>query len=322
MSHFELVSKINLDNAPVGQRFEESDFARVTPLGNFVQMKYHETEETKKYEIKSGIFVIQKSMEGYFLDVTSFSSDSVLDSFIHTEDINKRIDCFFNKIDVYKSLGYDVPQRKMLLYGPAGSGKSTSLSKVAKRYTEGNSSTCVIVWPTSKFEAYEVKDFIRTFDYKNVERMILIIEDIGGVEAQTDRAQPTDSSLLALLDNQEKTFKIPTFVIATTNFPEMFLGNLTNRPGRFDDKIEVGYPPAKFRVEFIKFFSKEPLLDKSLEDIILSKKCEEFTPAHLKEVVIRSAIYDKTKLEVVNEMIEEIERYKKAFSKQKSMGFS
>src|SRR5271165_2269654 len=159
MSHFKLVSRVDLQKCPLNTQFEESDFARITPDGNFIQMRYFETEESKQYVINPGIFSIVKRAGEYQLEPTTFTNDNLLETFVHTEDISNKIDCFFRKIDVYKELGYDVPQRKMLMYGPPGGGKSTTIAKVARQYVKDGQKNCVVIWPTSKFESYEVKDF-------------------------------------------------------------------------------------------------------------------------------------------------------------------
>jgi ATP-dependent 26S proteasome regulatory subunit len=225
---------------------------------------------------------------------------------------------FFRKLDIYRKHGIEVPKRGILLYGPPGSGKTTVINTVAERYSE-DGKTAVIIWPTDKFEAFSVKDFIKTFNYVNVDKIILVVEDIGGTEMDQTRMR-SDSSLLSLLDNQEKTFKIPVLILATTNFPEVFLGNLTNRPQRFDDKIEVGLPPAESRSELLKFFSKEEAPSDEALKYIQDKACSDFSPAHIKECIIRSAIYEKPLLETIKEVVKEIEKYKKAFSNQKSVG--
>lgn len=319
MGFFKLKSKNRLEDMQVGDRLEESDFATLTTSGTFVQLEYiEEDEKLEPYKVKPGIWSIQKSMMGFGLTATSFVNDKILEDFVHTKDITDKIDCFFKNIHIYKEYGIEVPKRGMLLYGPPGTGKTTVLNKVCNQYAK-DSRTAIIVWHTDKFEAYQVKDFIKSFTYENVDKMILVAEDIGGVE-MNERRHPSDSGLLALLDNQEKTFTIPILILATTNFPEVFLGNLTNRPQRFDDKIEVGFPAGEARGKLLKFFSKDRATSNVLE-LVTSNVCKDFSPAHIKEIVIRSAIYDKDMFSVVQDMVKEIEHYNKAFSKQMKMGF-
>ena len=224
---------------------------------------------------------------------------------------------------MYKKLGFEVPKRAMLLYGPAGTGKTSNITKVCKKYIQDNK-TAVVTWATDRFEPYDVKEFIKSFKYEGVEKLIFIAEDLGGVEMEEVRMK-SDPSLLSLLDNQEKTFKIPVLILATTNHPEMFLANLANRPNRFDDKIKVGFPNGESRKKLLSFFAKDHLtISEDVFKTISSDQCKEFSPAHMRELVIRSLIYDKTLDVVTKEMIEEIEAYKSAFpdKKKHGMGFS
>lgn len=319
MAHFRVKSITDLKESKVGDTIEESDYSTLTSDNKFVQLEFVEEEQKlEPYIVKPGVWAIQKTMSGLKLYETSFTSDKILESFVNTKTVTEKIDCFFKKLHVYKELGFEVPKRAMLLYGPAGSGKSTVLSLTIKKYAE-DGKTAILIWHTDKFEAHLVKDFIKSFQYDGVEKLILIAEDIGGFEKDQSRMH-SDSSLLSLLDNQEKTFKIPVFIAATTNYPENFMGNLTNRPNRFDDKVNIGYPEGKYRVELLKFFNKKDL-EQSVIDLMTSSKTKEFSPAHIREIVIRTMLYDKPMEDVIQGMVKEIEDYNKGFSGKKSMGF-
>lgn len=323
MSEYFKVKKItDLNDVKDDMIFPTSDFATLTPNGRFVQLEYVESEtKVEPYKVKPGIWSIQKTMQGLKLFPTSFITDEILENFTHTQDITNKIDCFFQRLHVYAKRKIEIPIRRMLLYGPAGTGKTSSISVAARKYAaEGK--TAIILWHTDKFESYQVKDFVKAFDYDGVDKLILIVEDIGGVEAK-EVSRPSDSSLLSLLDNQEKTFKIPTMIIATTNHPETFLGNLTNRPGRFSDKIEVSWPDSEARKALLKFFGQGEEVTQELLDLIGSQKCTEFTVDHLKEIFLRSDLYGRTPVEVTHELLKEIDKYNKGFSsKNNRMGFS
>lgn len=198
-------------------------------------------------------------------------------------------------------------------------GKTTIIAESARKYKDLGK-TFILLWHTDKIEAGDVKDFIKHLQYEGVDHMILVAEDIGGIEIDQARIR-SESALLSLLDNQEQTFKIPVLILATTNYPENFMGNLTNRPNRFDDKIRVDFPKGESRVKLLEFYDKESLLDEEAKKLIASKDCNEFSPAHIREVIIRSAIYNQAPSQVIKDMVREIKEFKNAFEqKSKNLG--
>lgn len=263
-----------------------------------------------------GIFAIQKTMGGLILVETSFNRDPLLNTHSYTQLVKSKIDTFFSRFHIYTKKN-QLPIRKFLLYGPAGSGKTSILIEAIDTYTK-DGKTATIVWHTDKFEAADVKQFMQSFEYKDVDKVILVIEDIGGVEREQGM-RPSESSLLSLLDNKESTFKIPTLVLATTNYPETLLGNLTNRPGRFSDKIEVSWPKAKERLNLLKFFYSGDLTEKEI-DLITGSKTEQFTPDHIKNFVENAELYDKTIAEAINDMVADLKTFNKSFNKEREMG--
>jgi SpoVK/Ycf46/Vps4 family AAA+-type ATPase len=293
----------------------------LTSQDKFVQLQYHEEDDKKAeaYVVKPGLWSIIKTMAGLQLQETKFVNDKILESLVQTKDVTDKVECFFRNLHVYAEEGIEVAKRGILLFGQAGGGKTTIINKVANEYVK-DGKTAVIVWTTDKFEAFQVKDFIKAFEYDGVEKLILIVEDIGGTEIESARMR-SDASLLSLLDNQEKTFSIPVLILATTNYPENFMGNLTNRPQRFDDKIKVSPPNGEARGALLKFFGKGREDEESLI-LMASRKCEGFTPAHIKEVIIRSRIYEKSMIDVIKEMVKEVSAYSKGFSEQGSMGIT
>lgn len=316
MGHFTLKSKTKISDMKIGDVLKESDYA-ISEDDQFLQFEYEENQtKLEPYPVSPGVWAIGVRSGELFLYETTFVNDTVLESLVSSNAFGNKINSFFDRLHVYKKHGIEVPKRAALLWGPAGSGKSTSISKAILPFSS-DGKTAIVVWHTDKYEAYKVKDFIKRFDYTKVQRLILIAEDIGGVELEEQRI-PSESSLLSLLDNNEKTFTTPVFIIATTNHPEVFLANLTNRPGRFDDKIEIGYLTEQQRVNLLKFFSKETADEETLKQI-RSSKFSEFTPAHIRESIIRSDLYDTSLKETLISMADEIEQYQKAFSKKGRM---
>jgi SpoVK/Ycf46/Vps4 family AAA+-type ATPase len=314
MGYLKLKAKTKLDDMEVGARLEESDFSSLTDSGNFCQFQYIEEDEEVVGEIaKPGIFSILKTMSGLKLEKTSFTTDDVLKDFVSTAESTEKIRKFFSAIPKYDKYGI-FPKRGGLWFGPAGTGKTTIIAESCREFV-ADGKTFILLWHTDKIEAGDVKDFIKHLKYEGVDKMILVAEDIGGIEIDQARIR-SESALLSLLDNQEQTFKIPVYIAATTNYPENFMGNLTNRPNRFDDKIRVGYPKGSAREQLLRFYDKENLVDEEGFKLVASKKCDEFSPAHLREVIIRSAIYDQKPADTIRAMIKEIEDYTKAFQEK------
>jgi hypothetical protein len=316
MGKFTVKSIVPLNDVVVGQEFPESDFVAHAPNGNFVQFEYHDDDENKipTTSVTPGIWEVVKTLRGLELQPTEFTKDNLLEQFVNTQQIERIVECFIKNIHLYKTLGYDVAKRSIMLMGPPGTGKSTAIGKVCTKYAN-DKSTAVIIWHTDKFESHEIKDFIKGFQYNNgVEKIILVAEDLGGVEIE-NRRMGSDSSLLSLLDNSERTFTIPTLIITTTNFPEMFMSNIMNRYGRIDDKIKVNYPPASARSELLQFFCGNTATPEEIK-LIESDDCKEFPPAFLKEVFIRSKLRDMSMKDVIGEIIDEVKEHKNAYQER------
>jgi AAA+ superfamily predicted ATPase len=312
--HFKVTSKIKLSDLNKGDRIEESDFASMTEDGYFVQMEYISSEDSmEKIDAKPGVYTIVKTSMGLSLEKTEFIQNNVLRDFVNTKDILEKINNFFSKLNVYDKHKV-FPKRGILLYGPPGTGKTTAIAE-AVNSVKNNPEYFTLVWHTDKIEAGDVKDFIKHLNYIGPKKMILVVEDIGGIEIDQARMR-SESSLLALLDNQEKAFTLPTLILATTNYIENFMGNLTNRPGRFDEKIKVDFPPADARVKLMKFYDHETILNEEAIKKIASKKCDKFTPAQLQEVIVRSEINGLDPNLVIDQIIKEIENYEKNFNEK------
>ncbi len=318
MGHFIIHSKTDLKTAEIGTKLEESDYALGLQDGSFVQFKY--VEEDKKLPptiVEPGLWIMGYENNKLEIRTTEFVKEDILTDFIHTKEVTFRINSFFSKLDIYKKYGIEIPKRGILLYGPAGTGKTSSIKLICNQYIKDNK-TAIVLWPTDKVSAHDVKDFIKSFEYKGVEKLILVAEDLGGVEVDEVKVE-SRSSLLSLLDNQEKTFTLPVLILATTNHAEIFNGNITNRPGRFSDKIEVGYPKADARKKLFRFFLKEKATDE-LVDRIAHAKYEKFSPAHIQEILIRSELYDLSIDSSMDEISAEIKQYNDAFQQKRSIG--
>jgi len=275
-------------------------------------------KKTESNKIGAGVFKLHKiSYSEIEHQPVTLTEDKILEVGSEFSSVTNGIDTFLEQLHAYKEMGIQVPKRGFLVYGPPGSGKTTGIITVIKKYLDAN--TLVMIWPSGNIEASSVSDYLKDVDYTIVKRILLVIEDLGGVEI-ADKDFAASEDLLSLLDNQVQTFKCPTVIIGTTNFPENFVSAVANRPGRFDEKIQVGYPSAEWRASMVRLLNPN-LTDEECE-LVKNKKCDKLTPAHLKEAVIRNRIYKKPFSEALQSVVDDVKAYEAAFKEAKErMGF-
>jgi SpoVK/Ycf46/Vps4 family AAA+-type ATPase len=291
---------------------------------SIIQMKYERAEEDKKYEIKPGIYTLAETPVGLATVKVELKKRDLLETIDNTKQIIKEARTFFNKLHVYEKLNRP-KKRGVLLYSRPGLGKTSAIEKFCADAVAEDVGTVVIIWPTSDIEADAVCRFMSTRSEFTTEctRLILIIEDIGGGERDGDHGRSAvDSGLLNLLDGVGVTFKLPTFIVATTNHPENLLESLADRPGRFDLMLQLSPPTHLEKIQLLHFISKRDLTPEEKECIGM-KGTEDFSIAHLEEVAVRSLLHDKTYKQVVTELVEHTKKYKKNFEEKKgSLGMA
>lgn len=289
---------------------------------DIIQLAYKDGDEERKFEIKPGFYTLAEDAAGLKTSKIEFRKRDLLEDVTSTKSIIREARLFFSKLDVYDKLNRP-KKRGVLLYSAPGFGKSSSIEKFCVDFAAEDPGTVVIVWPTSEIEADSIVHFFshRAEYTKDCTRVILIIEDIGGREPGDYRgSQGVNSGLLNLLDGIGVTFKLPTFIVATTNHPESLLQALADRPGRFDLLLKLNPPTHEEKIRLLTFISKRELTDEEKE-CIGRKGTEEFSVAHLEEIAVRSLLHDKSYSDVVTEMINHSKLFKKNFEEKGDVGF-
>ena len=289
---------------------------------DIIQLVFKDQDEERKYEIKPGFYTLSEDASGLKTSKIEFRKRDLLEDVSSTKSIVGEARRFFSKLDIYERLNRP-KKRGVLLYSAPGFGKSSSIEKFCVDFAAEDPGTVVIVWPTSEIEADSIVHFFshRAEYNKDCTRVILIIEDIGGREPGDYRgSQGVNSGLLNLLDGIGVTFKLPTFIVATTNHPESLLQSLADRPGRFDLLIKLNPPSHEEKIRLLTFISKRELTDEEKE-CIGRKGTENFSVAHLEEIAVRSLLHDKSYSEVIQEMLNHSKLFQKNFEEKGDVGF-
>lgn len=315
---FKLIGSFLLEDIANGEVKEipESDLAFQTDT-HVIQYEYIDEEENKdKTQIKPGVFTLMRTNAGIKPQKLELKTHNLLETASNTQLIEREAKVFFDKLDVYKKFKKD-PKRSILLYSQPGMGKSSTIAKLSQDFIEEDEGTVILFWDTCDIRPSDVSKFLSTGSYfdEKCTRMIFVMEDIGGGNAEGYHGPKTaDSGLLELLDGASVSFRLPTFIIATTNTPENLLKSLADRPGRFDQMFELQGPDAQERVLLGAHIAGVPLTPEQ-EDALASKDADGLSIAHISEIVIRSELHDKTYKQVIKEMKDHKNRIEKAFQK-------
>lgn len=219
---------------------------------------------------------------------------------MRSDEVIKLVERFWDSEKNYKEgnefvVGGATYKAGVMIYGPAGSGKSSTIKIVSKQLVERGG----IVFYSSL--APEVTLSFLT-DFSRIEKnrkCIVIFEDIDSL---IDRFG--ESGFLEMLDSAKSIDNV--LFIATTNYPEKLDPRIYNRPGRFSHVVKIGLPTAEARRAFLK----ATLKNHRDVDYIVSNT-EKFTIDHLSALI--NAIYREGK-----DLKTEIERLRILFRTPKS----
>lgn len=314
--HFKLKQATKFADLKVGDELQlpESDLCFQDGTSIY-QFEFVEPKDSsKKYHVEPGIFTFTETNVGIVLTKLELRERNLLETAMSTKTIIQEAKTFFSRLHVYERLNRP-KKRGVLLYSAPGMGKTSAIEKFCHEAISEDPGTVVLVWPTSEVDPESVSRFLSQnseYDAKCT-RLILIMEDIGGGEREGYHGRaPVTSGMLNLLDGVGLTFRLPTFIIATTNHPENLLASLANRPGRFDLMVELQPPSKEERVKLLQFVCKREVNEDEAEAITM-KGTEKFSIAHIEEVVVRAELHDKSFKQVVKELVEHAEMFKKNF---------
>jgi len=195
--------------------------------------------------------------------------------------IQRNIIGFLGHLDRFKG-GSLRTSRGVLLVGPPGTGKTLTCRVVISQVP------CTVIYVTRDHitRVGAIDDI-----YKLARRLapsLVVFEDIdtlGGAD-RMDYDTPSLGEFLNCLSGVETNDGVVT--LATTNYPQKLDWALTDRPGRFDMRLDIDYPDHEQRLEILRrYLTSLPVSVKSLDSIAdrIAKRTEGYTGAYLQELV-------------------------------------
>jgi AAA+ superfamily predicted ATPase len=231
-------------------------------------------EVFKHDKLPAGVYTISQDMNGnLFLIRKRLNTDNLIKMPNSTADeINQIVDGFLTGEikEAFERYGI-LYKRGILMYGPPGTGKTCIINQLVE--TAQAKDMVVLLGPQPQFVKTLVEK-IRALEESN--RAIMAVW-----EEFEDWVECNEAGILNLLDGIEQIDNV--IYIATTNYIQRVPQRIRNRPSRFADVIEVGFPSAEVRHIFLKAKVHE---DDNVDLDLWVEKTEGFTIDHLKDLII------------------------------------
>jgi SpoVK/Ycf46/Vps4 family AAA+-type ATPase len=223
--------------------------------------------------LPSGIYRVDADQMGPFFVRTKVVTDNLIElDDAATTRVLGSIRTFWKSREEYVKRGV-LYKRGLLLWGPAGSGKTATLALLMRDLLRMDG--LVFICQNPEVLSVMLAVLRRIEPVRNV---IVVLEDIDELVARFG-----EHDILALLDGESQIDNVVN--IATTNYPERLGARIINRPSRFDERILVDMPNAGARAKYLQHITQnESMSDEMLHEWI--RKTEGFSVAHLRELVV------------------------------------
>lgn len=238
--------------------------------------------ETAVDLLSPGQYTVKNCMSrGIYFSSRDINLDDLLvlpDS--NSELVISHINDFWSSEPVFREYGF-LWKRGILLWGPPGSGKTSTVQQLSKQIVDMGGITVYCVNPDLTAKGLEILRRIEP-----TRPVVVILEDMDAIIEQFG-----ESDLLAMLDGELQIDNV--VFVATTNYPQRLDKRFINRPSRFDEIIKIGMPSSEARRYYL--FQKNPRLQKDISEleewVSLTKG---FSVAHLKELIISVECFSKS----------------------------
>lgn len=275
--------------------------------GDFTQYyrtSYGFSVTTRTYAtLPPGVYEIVATPTSYAFNPLKLVTDDLLrlpDS--KSEQVIAEIADFWKRKAKFKQYGF-AHKRGFLLFGPPGSGKTSTVATVSRQLVEAGG---IVI--SGNINPQVLASLLAQLRQVEPERpLVVLLEDIDTIIYRWGEAD-----ILALLDGENSIENV--VFLATTNYPENLDGRVVNRPSRFDRIVKIGMPSAEARALYLKSRKVDFDITKAVE------LTNDFSIAHLKELVISVCCFGNN-LEEEIDRIRGMSKMPKSDDSKKKTGF-
>ena len=205
-----------------------------------------------------------------FVPITVNTDEYIKFNNSEVDNLQKTVNDFFKQRSIYEENG-SRHKGASLMYGLPGCGKTSMLNNLIN---SSEFKDIYVIFIPKNMSFSSLNQFKKMFQGHN----ILII-----MEEMTERMGNGTEDILNFLDGY--TSWNNCYVIATTNYPEVLPPNLVDRPGRFNNLIEVKLPSDEQKVYYLqkKGFSEDQISK------VLSKT-KDFSMDYIAQLVLQSKL--------------------------------
>ncbi len=242
---------------------------------------YFATERAEK-QLEAGQYVVNSAPSvGHYFTKKEINLDDLLvlpDS--NSEEVIDTIEYFWDNEEKFRGHGF-LWKRGILLWGPPGSGKTSTVQQLSKQIVDIGGITIYCDHPNTCAEGLTL---LRQIEPNRP--IVVILEDIDAIIENYG-----EIGLLSMLDGEHQTDNV--VYLATTNYPDRLDQRFINRPSRFDEIIKIGMPKPAARQYYLAATNPR-LLKNEYELNKWVNETEGFSIAHLKELIISVECFGKS----------------------------
>lgn len=269
---YPITGSCEASDQPEAEAPTTNEIAQNAKMWSVSGQAFFPTEYTVE-ELPPGYYVIENSERGIYFYKTPMNLDDLMilpDS--TSEEILKQIEYFWTREQQFRELGF-LWKRGIMLHGPAGGGKTSTLQLLSKSIIEKGGISIYLKNPHNTARGLEI---LRRIEPNRP--IVVLLEDIDALIKDYG-----ESEILAILDGELQIDNV--VFVATTNYPEDLDKRLINRPSRFDVVVQIDMPTAEARSLYLR--TKNPRLARDREELNRwVKESKGFSVAHLKEMIL------------------------------------